>query len=71
MHAWFSGMKALREGSSVFRKPQGGTVNVTRISGEKDAKGTFPHDEKYLGEVIAQEDGGCVRGNWRVRGISD
>ena len=69
-HAWFSFEKALRTGSAVYRKPGGSTVNVTRMSAEKEAKGSFPLDEKYLGEVIADEEGGCVRGTSRVRGIS-
>src|SRR5688572_21124779 len=71
MHAWFSAETALRKGSSLFRKPDRSTVNVTRVSVEKDRKGGgFPHDEKYLGEVIGAEDGGCVRGLLRVPGIS-
>ena len=70
IHAWFSFEKALRAGSAVYRKPGGGTVNVTRMSAEKDGKGSFPQDEKYLGEVIAGQDGGCVRETWRVPSIS-
>lgn len=70
IHAWFSFEKALRAGSAVYRKPGGSTVNVTRMSAEKEAKGSFPFDEKYLGEVIAEEEGGCVRATWRVPGIS-
>ena len=73
-HAWFSAETALRKGSSVFRKPSGGggTVNVTRTSLERERRGGgFPEDEKYLGEVIGAEDGGCVRGCVRVPGISD
>ena len=70
-HAWFSFETALREGSSVYRKPSGATVNVPRMSPNKDGTGSFPHDEKYLGEVVPEEDGGCVRGNWRVSGITD
>ena len=71
IHAWFSFGTALREGSSVFRKPGGATVNVTRTNPDKDAKGSFPRDEKYLGGVIREEEGGCVRGNQRVPGITD
>ena len=41
------------------------------MSADKDARGGFPNDEKYLGEVIRAEDGGCVRQNRRVPGISD
>jgi hypothetical protein len=70
IHAWFSFETALRKGSSLFRKPGGSTVNVTRTSADKDARGGFPADEKYLGEVIRPEDGGCVRANSRVPGIS-
>ena len=69
-HAWFSFETALRGGSSVYRKPGGATVNVTRMSPDKEGKGSFPRDEKYLGEVIPREDGGCVRENWRVLSIT-
>jgi hypothetical protein len=69
-HAWFSFETALRKGSSVYRKADGATVNVTRLSPEKAGKGSFPGDEKYLGEVISEADGGCVRANWRVPGIT-
>ena len=69
-HAWFSAATALREGSSIYRKPGGSTVNVTRMNSEKDGKGAFPHDEKYVGEVVAQEAGGCVRATARVRSIN-
>jgi hypothetical protein len=71
IHAWFSFETALRTGSAVYRKPGGSTVNVTRMSADKDARGGFPHDEKYLGEVVRREDGGCVHPNRRVPGISD
>jgi hypothetical protein len=71
VHAWFSIERAIRDGSAVYRKPSGATVNVTRMSPEKDERGPFPHDEKYLGEVIREQDGGCVRAHWRVAGISD
>ena len=60
VHAWFSAATALVIGSSVFRKPSGATVNVTRMSSEKEGKGHFPYDEKYLGEVVRAEDGGWV-----------
>jgi hypothetical protein len=69
-HAWFSFETALRKGSSVYRKEGGATVNVTRISPDKDGKGSFPRDEKYLGEVVAESDGGCLRANWRVPSIT-
>ena len=68
-HAWFSIDVAIRLGSSLFRQVGGGTVNVTRISAQREGKG--PHDEKYLGEVIAEEAGGCVRGRTRVAGVSN
>jgi hypothetical protein len=71
VHAWFSAATALTDGSSMFRKPSGATVNVTRMSSEKDAKGHFPYDEKYLGEVVRPADGGCVRPTTRVPGITD
>jgi len=70
MHAWFSAETALRDGSCVYRKPNGAKVNVTRINAEKASKGSFRNDEKYLGEVIREEDGGCVRGQSRVAGIT-
>jgi len=70
-HAWFSAQVALRAGSSIYRKPSGMTVNVTRMSTVKEARGPFPHDENYVGQVISEADGGCVRGNRRVPGISD
>lgn len=71
IHAWFSAETALRSGSSVYRKLSGDTVNVTRMNDQKDAKGSFPGDENYLGEVIREEDGGCLEPNHRVAGISD
>ena len=37
---------------------------------DKDGKGSFRSDEKYLGEVIRLEDGGCVRSNYRVQGVT-
>jgi hypothetical protein len=45
-------------------------VNVTRMAPGKESKASFPHDEKYLGEVVTEQDGGCVRGTRRVPGIS-
>ena len=68
-YAFFSIFVANRDGSSLYRRAGGGTLNVTRTSTEREGKGPFPHDEKFLGEVIAEEDGGCVRGNQRVPGI--
>jgi hypothetical protein len=70
MHAWFSAETALREGSSVYRKPGGYTVNVTRVNADMDSKGSFRHDEKYVGEVVPLEDGGRVSGQSRVPGIT-
>ena len=67
-HAWFSSEQALRFGSTVHRKPDDSTVNVTRVSLHKD--GRRPRDsETYVGEVIRTEDGGCVRAKRRVNGI--
>jgi hypothetical protein len=68
-HAWFSSVTALREGSSVYRKPDGSTVNVTRTNPQKDAKAPAGGEEQYLGEVVRTEDGGRVRETSRVRGI--
>ena len=70
VHAWFSIETALRHGSSVYLKPDGSTVNVTRVDADKDVKGHHPHDEKYVGQVVSSEDGGCVRGIERVKGIT-
>ncbi len=70
VHAWFSAETALRDGGCVYRKLDGATVNVTRMSSDKDSKGSFWNDEKYLGEVIPQEDGGCVHAKRRVPGIT-
>ncbi|MGH7178892.1 MAG: hypothetical protein ACREJC_16065 [Tepidisphaeraceae bacterium] len=71
IHAFFSSAAALISGSSVFRKPGGSIVNVTRTSSDKEINGAYRHTEKYVGEVIRTEDGGCVRANSRVRGITD
>jgi hypothetical protein len=70
VHAWFSMDTAIRIGSAVYRKPGGSTVNVTRVDSEKDGTGKHKHDEKYLGEVIRAEEGGCVRATSRVRSIT-
>ena len=70
IHAWFSAETALRHGSSIYRKLSGATVNVTRMSADMASKGSFWHDEKYVGEVIPQDDGGCVREQHRVPGIT-
>jgi hypothetical protein len=71
VHAWFSAETALRHGSCVYRKLGGATVNVTRMSADKESKGSFWHDEKYLGEVVSREEGGCARETLRVPGITD
>jgi hypothetical protein len=70
VHAWFSADTALREGSSVHQKPDGSTVNVTRMNPDKEAKGSYHQDERYVGEVTATEEGGCVRPTQRVGGIT-
>jgi hypothetical protein len=70
VHAWFSAHSALLHGSSVFRKPSGSTVNVTRMTPDRLGKGSTRHDERYMGEVICADDGGCVRANHRVGGIT-
>ena len=71
IHAWFSSDAALRSGSMVYRKPDGSTVNVTRMDSDRDGKPARRDEETYIGEVIRTEDGGCVRATRRVRGISD
>ena len=70
IHAWFSADFALRHGSSVYRKPDGSTVTVTRMNVLKEGKGSYRQDERYLGEVIAGEDGGCVRPRSVVGGVT-
>ena len=70
VHAWFSASAALVHGNCVYRKPDSSTVNVTRTSSEKETKGPHRHDEKYVGEVVSLEDGGCVTPNRRVQGIT-
>ena len=70
-HAWFSIGMALRGGSEIFRKHSGARVNVTRISADKDEKGKHEHDERYVGEVVPREDGGCVHAMSRVASITD
>jgi hypothetical protein len=52
----------------VYRKPDGSTVNVTRMNLQKDGK-RARDSETYVGEVIRTEDGGCVRAKKRVAGI--
>ena len=70
IHAWFSFESALLHGSALFRKPSGDTVNVTRTHVDRLSKGKSSDDEKYVGEVIRSEDGGCVRANHRVDSIT-
>jgi hypothetical protein len=54
----------------VYRKPDGSTVNVTRMDLQKE--GRRPRDsETYVGEVIRTEDGGCVEPKRRVHGMGD
>ena len=69
VHAWFSIGTALRVGSEVFRKSNGSRVNVTRTAADKDEKGKHDHDERYVGEVVRVEDGGCVSPMTRLPGI--
>jgi len=71
IHAWFSSESALRFGSMVYRKPDGSTVNVTRMNPQKDAERLSRAGEAYVGEVIRSEDGGCVQPKRRVDGIGD
>jgi len=70
IHAWFSSEWALRHGSSIFRKPGGSTVNVTRMNLDPLSKSAEGQDEKYVGAVVCSEDGGCVQPNRLVDGIS-
>ena len=71
VHAWFSAQTALLVGSTVYRKPSGSTVNVTRLTPDRLGKGSTAVDEKYVGEVIRTEDGGCVQEIRRVNDITD
>jgi hypothetical protein len=70
-HAWFSAQTALRDGSAIYRKPGGETVHVTRTSDDRQSKGSFYHDDVYLGEVVRREDGGRVSEPCRVPGINE
>ena len=70
IHAWFSAQTALRNGSSIYRKPGGSTVNVTRMDDDRDSSESLYHDEIYLGLVTARADGGCVQDTWRVASIT-
>jgi hypothetical protein len=70
IHAWFSSESALRFGSMIYRKPDGSTVNVTRMNLQKDGKRSRD-SEMYVGEVIRTEDGGCVRAKTRVDSMGD
>ncbi len=69
-HAYFSAATALVHGSAVYRKPSGMTVNVTRTNIDKDRKGGHPWDERYVGEVVREESGGCVHPITLVRSIT-
>lgn len=70
LHAWFSAQTALRDGSSVYRKAAGSTVNVTRMDADRASKGAAQYgDEIYVGEVVSKEDGGCEQEMMRVRSI--
>jgi hypothetical protein len=70
IHAWFSAAEALSFGSSVYRKPSGFVVNVTRVSDRRESKSSHRHDEQYVGRVVRKEDGGQVEPRRRVPGIT-
>jgi hypothetical protein len=70
VHAWFSQMAALRLGSTVYRKASGSKVNVTRTSAVKESEGLWKLDEKYVGEVIEDANGGAAGTRVRVGGIT-
>ena len=59
-HAYFSATWAAVHGSSVYRRPDGMKVNVTRTNSGKDGRQRHPWDERYVGEVVAADDGGCL-----------
>ena len=69
-HAWFSQQAALVLGSSVYRKPSGTTVNVTRTSAVKELSGRYRFDEKYVGEVVSAASDGRLFPRSRVPGIT-
>jgi hypothetical protein len=71
VHAWFSADYALINGSSIYRTASHSTVNVTRLNPDKASKGPRRFGETYVGEVVRPEDGGCVRGTWRAKSITD
>ena len=53
IHAWFSAETALRDGSAIYRKPGGSTVNVTRTNDDRDSTAAFRrYDERYVGQVV-------------------
>lgn len=69
-HAWFSAAEALSYGSSVYRKPSGFIVNVTRVNDRRESRSSHRHDEQYVGEVVRKEEGGQVEPRKRVQGIT-
>ena len=68
--AWFSATEAIAFGSSVYRKPDSSTVNVTRVNERRESKSSHRHDEQYVGQVIPEAEGGLVSERWRVPGIT-
>jgi hypothetical protein len=71
IHAWFSSVIALRDGSWRYRKPDGATVNVTRVDAKAPADRWGRPDEIYVGQVVRAEDGGCITPRMRVPGVTD
>jgi len=71
IHAWFSSEIALRDGSWVYRKPDGATVNVTRVDIKAPADPWGRPDEIYVGQVVRAEDGGRLATRARAAGIRD
>ena len=69
IHAWFSSEAATRFGSMIYRKLDGSTVNVTRMSLQREGSRANRDGETYVGEVVRTENGGCVRAKERVKGI--
>ena len=69
-HAWFSMQVANRHGSAVYHQLGGSPVNVTRTSPEREGRGPFPHDEKYVGQVLADDPTFPARATTRVHGIT-
>jgi hypothetical protein len=59
-HTYFSASWAQTHGSAVYRKLDGAAINVTRTNMHKDGRERHPWDERYVGEVVCAQEGGCI-----------